>query len=295
MNKRLFLLLFLYIPRLLLGKEGDEHGESKPLPIGNFSVGNSTQIAPLVSFGQLIIDKNVLFPVLYGIYAEGQSSHANRIRPGVVYGIQDNFSAYFVVPYDTSNRYGSSRSSGFEDVVLQMEYAYYSRNHSDSALQATIVGNVQFPTGSSSKNPPTGDGSCSYFLGATYAYTSYNWYAFGSAGIDLTTTHHGTKFGNSYLYQCGIARYIKQLSPHGCVFNLMVELDGTYFEKDKIHRVTNPNSGGNVIIATPSICLASKQWLVQWGIGFPILQNLNGEQYKVHYAIVYSLGVALQF
>lgn len=281
------------MPGILLGSEQEKKIE--PLPIGNFSVPTATQIAPLISFGQLLVGKKALLPQVMGTYTRSHNGYSNGIAPSVIYGIRDDLSIFFEVPYSLRSKSGSSHSSGIEDIFLQLEYGYYNKSRSDYTLLATIVGNVQFPTGSSMKNPPTGTGSYSYFLGTTYAFLSFNWYAFASTGFNLTTTHHGTKFGNSYLYQWGFARYIKWLSPCGWIFDLMVEFDGTYSKKDKFQGITDNNSGGNVILITPSIWLSSKRWILQWGMGFPLVQNLNGHQDKLKYSIVYCLGIAIQF
>jgi len=291
-HKRLLAKLLLSVPGVLFGKE---QGNNQPLPIGNFSVPFISQIAPLAGFGQLLIGQNALLPQLKGAYAQGHDSNSNVVAPNVIYGIRDDLSVFFSIPLNPKSRTGSSHSSGINDILLQFEYGLYNRSRPDHAIQATIVANVQFPTGSSSKAPPTGNGSFSYFIGTTFAYTSFNWYAFVSPGANLTTSHNGTQFGNSYLYQWGLARYIKQLSPKGWIFDVMIEFDGTYSEKDKIHGTINPNSGGNVIFALPSLWLSSKRWIFQWGIGFPIIQNLNGHQDKIKYSINYNLGIAVQF
>ena len=274
---------------------GNNQNQVEPLPIGNFSVPYISQIAPLVSFGQLLIGEKGFLPQLTGAYIQENNGCEDIIAPNVIYGIRKDLSVFFYVPFTPRSRSGASHSSGFEDIFLQLEYGYFLKNRLDYTLEATIVGNVQFPTGSSSKRPQTGAGSFSYFLGTTFAYLSANWYAFVSPGINLTTTHHGTKFGNSYLYQWGFARYIKQLSPRGWIFDLMIEFDGTYTEKDKIDRVTDPNSGRNVIFITPSIWLSSKRWILQFGVGYPFVQSLNGHQDKIKYAIDYNLGIAVQF
>jgi hypothetical protein len=274
---------------------GSEDKRIEPFPIGNFSVPPVTQVAPLIGFGQLLIGKQVFLSQLSELYIRGHDSYSNTIAPNIIYGIRDDLSLFFVVPFTPRSRSDSSHSSGIEDIFLQVEYGFYNRTRLDYTLQATIVGNVQFPTGSSSKIPRTGNGSFTYFLGTTFACMSQNWYAFASPGVNLTTTHHRTKFGNSYLYQWGFARYVKQLSPPGWIFDLMVEFDGTYVEKDKIQGATDPNSGGNLIFVTPSIWLSSKRWIVQMGMGFPFVQNLNGAQDKIRYLIAYSLGIAFQF
>ena len=292
MQKRVLFKALLCMPAILLGHEIEK---TEALPIGNFSVPFMTQIGPLISFGQLLIGEKALLPQLTGAYTRGHHSYSNLIAPSVTYGILDDLSVSFFVPFTPRSRSGSSHSSGIEDIFLQFEYGFYNKSRTDYTLEATVVANVQFPTGSSSKTPPTGIGSFGYFLGTTYAYMSSNWYAFVSPGVNLTTTHHGTKFGNSYLYQWGFARYIKQLSPRGWIFDLMIEFDGTYAEKSKIHGVTDSDSGGNIIFVTPSIWLSSKRWIFQWGIGFPLVQNLNGHQNKIRYSIDYNLGIAVQF
>lgn len=293
--------LFFFLFSIQIGAENhndqykDENKNEKPLPIGNFSVPTVTQLAPLVSFGQLLIGEKALLPQLTGTYARGHHNYADVIAPNFIYGIRDDLSLFFSVPFTPRSRLDSSYSSGIKDILLQFEYGFYNKSCRDYTQQTTVVANVQFPTGSSSKNPPTGAGACSYFLGFTNAYLSNNWFAFFSPGINITTTHHGTKFGNTYLYQWGFARYIERLSPQGWIFDLMIEFDGTYANKDKIQGKTDPNSGGNVIFATPSIWLSSKRWVFQFGIGFPIVQNLNGHQDKIKYSINYNLGIATQF
>ncbi len=286
--------LSFFLPLPAIANEGGNE-KNKPLPIGNFSIPTVTQVAPLVSFGQLLIGKNALLPQLCGSYFRSRSGYSSIITPNVIYGIRDDLSIFFNVPFTPRSRCGSSYSSGVEDIFLQLEYGYYSKSRKDCTLQGTIVANVQFPTGSSSKNPRTGNNSFSYFLGTTFAYLSYDWYAFVSPGVNLTTMQHHKKYGNSYLYQCGFARYIQQLSPPGWVFDLMFEFDGIYVEKDKIHGTDDPDTGGNSIFVTPSIYFASKRWIVQWGAGFPLVQDLNGKQDKIQYLLASTLAISFQF
>lgn len=276
-------------------KADEKKEEEKPQSIGNFSVPNITQIAPLIGFGQLLVGKKALLSQFGEIYTRGHNSYSNVMLPSSIYGIRDDLSIVLFVPFTPRSRSGSSHSSGIMDLFLQGEYGYYMKSYSDHTLTGTLVGNVQFPTGSDSKQPRTGNGSFAYFLGTTLAYLSYDWYIFASSGANLTTSHHRTKFGNSYLYQWGFARYIPQLSPKGWIFDLMVEFDGIYTEKDRIRGKIDFNSGGNILFVTPSIWLSSKRFIVQWGIGFPVVQNLNGSQDKIKYSAAYILAIAFQF
>jgi hypothetical protein len=275
------------------GKEEEEKEE--PPPVGNFSVPVITQISPLISFGQLLVGENAFLSEISGFNDQTHHGYSNVIEPNAIYGIRNDMSLFVMVPLSLKSKEGSSHSSGIGDVLLQYEYGFYQRTKKEYTLVSTVVANVQFPTGSSRKKPPTETGWFSYFLGTTFAYTSFNWYAFFSTGGNFPTAHHGTKFGNEYLYQCGFARYIEQLSPPGCIFDLMIEFDGTYSQKDRFAHARDRNSGGNAIFVTPSIWLSSKSWLLQSGASFPILQNLNGEQDKIKYSINYAFGVAFQF
>ncbi|HLB52707.1 MAG TPA: hypothetical protein VJK48_03230 [Chlamydiales bacterium] len=274
---------------------GDEKEAVDPLPIGNFSVPTVTQVSPLISFGQLLIGKGALLSQLSGNYAWIEKGYATNVIPNVIYGIIDDLSVFLGIPFSPKDRIGSFHSSGIEDIFLQWEYRFFNRKRIDCTLQATVVANVQFPTGSSAKNPPTGNGSFTYFLGTTVAYMSSNWYAFASPGTNLTTSHSGSQTGNSYLYQCGVARYIAPLSPKGWIFDFMVEFDGTYSEKNKVHGVKNPNSGGNIIFITPSIWISSDHLIIQWGVSVPLIQALNGEQKKIICSTASTLGFGVQF
>src|SRR5579885_276261 len=117
-KKFLLSSLLLCIPFLLLGQ--DE--EKEPLPIGNFSLPTVTQLAPLLSFGQLLIGEKSLLPQLGGSYERGHDSYSNIIAPNVIYGIRDDLSLAFFVPFTPRSRSDGSHSSGIEDIFLQGEF-----------------------------------------------------------------------------------------------------------------------------------------------------------------------------
>jgi hypothetical protein len=269
--------IFFCLPWILFATD-------QPLPYGNFSVPTVNQIAPLVSFGQLLIGEKALLLQLGGAYGWGHKKNIDFVNPNVIYGIRDDLSISVAVPFTPISRDSPAHSAGFYDLFVQLEYGYYNFAADDHTIQATIVGNVQFPTGSSSKNPPTGNGWFAYFLGTTAEYTSFNWYAFASTGVNLPTQHHKTRFGLDFLYQCGFARYIAALSPPGWIFDIMVEFDGIYMKKDKRDGKIDPNSGGNTILVTPSLWLSSNRFVI-----------LNGHQHKINYTFAYNFGIAWQF
>jgi len=263
--------------------------EISPPKIGNFSLPTSQQPGPLVSFGENIIEKNQTQVFLAPDLFVGHKKHLFDIVPSFLYAPMDDFSIYFVAPIAASYKEGKEKSSGMEDLFLQLEYAFYSDKTSTYTDQATIVTNVTFPVGSTHKKPPIGFGSSSFFLGSTFNRAYTDWFYFTSYGVLLTTTSDKTKFGNQFLYQGGLGRNFYSI-PSEFIFAWIIEINGQYSEKNKIKGKADPNSGGNTIFLTPSLWLSTKQLIVQFGFGFPIAQHLFGDQKKDKYLLIANFG-----
>lgn len=256
---------------------------------GNFSMPLSQQPTPLVSFGQNIIDQGQTIVYLFADSFLGKKNDYNDVIPSVVYGIRDDLSIYLTLPFSPGNTDKEHHSAGLEDATAQLEYSFWGRESKNSSDLATLVGNVTFPTGSGHKNPPTGFGSPSFFLGATYNHTGSHWFVFTSQGALLTTSDHHTDFGNQFLYQFGLGRCFA--TPPGCLFAWQLELDGQYYGKNKIDGKTTPNSGGNTLFLTPSLWISTKRLVFQLGVGAPITQHWHGNQSSTRAVVDFNFGV----
>ncbi|MBY0291973.1 MAG: hypothetical protein K2W92_01630 [Alphaproteobacteria bacterium] len=270
-------------------EEKEEIKQETPPNKGNFALPTSQQPGPLIGFGQRVIDENQKQFYLFMDYVRGHKQHMADSIPSLVYGITDNFSAYLNVPIAVSYKQDKNHSSGWEDLFLQLEYAFYTNKTSHFTDQATIVTTFAFPTGSTKKQPLTGLGSPSFFLGTTFNRTYTKWFGFTSYGVVMTTSDERTKFGNEFLYQCGFGKNILTID-HDWIVALMVEVDGQYIEKNKIKSIIDPNSGGNTVYITPSLWISSKQLIVQLGMGFPVVQHLFGQQHKNNYLLAANFG-----
>ena len=280
-------ILFL-IPSLIYAEKSDQKNIDPPA-LGNFSLSTSQQPGPLVSFGENIVDKGQVQLFLFADAFIGKNSYLTDVLPAILWGITNDFSFFFNVPFSPGNKDKDYHSSGLEDIFAQLEYAFYTKKSPHSVDQATVVANVTFPTGSSSKIPPTGFGSNSFFIGATFNHMEINWFFFTSPGAVLTTSKHGTKFGDQFLYQFGLGRYIP--SPSGWIFAWLLEIDGLYSWKNKIKGTIDPNTGGNTIYITPSIWISSKRIILQFGAGYPIVQHLFGDQQKKFLSFDFNFGI----
>lgn len=250
-------------------KNDNQKGDEEPPKIGNFALPNSQQPGPLVSFGENIVDKGQVLLFLFADDFQGKEKCTIDIIPSLLYGITNDFSIFLNAPFTPLMRDGHHHSNGLEDFFTQLEYAFYNKKTHSYFDQATIVGNVTFPTGSIDKDPPTGFGSPSFFIGGTFNHMTVDWFVFTSHGGVFTTSNRGSKLGNQLLYQFGFGGNITYSKEW--LYAWMVEIDGQYSWKNKIHGIVDPNSGGNVIFITPSLWISSKHLILQFGAGAPLV------------------------
>jgi hypothetical protein len=264
-------------------KKDAEKKKEEPPKIGNFALPTSQQPAALFGFGGNIIDKGEIQWYFFADDFNGPKQNTVDLIPGILFGITEDWSIFFNLPVTPLMKDGHNQSRGFEDCFIQLEYAFYNNSTSEFVDEATIVGNVTFPSGSTKRNPPTGFGAPSLFLGGTYYRTYVDWILFTAQGAVLTTSEHGTKIGDQFLYQWGIGKNIP--SPEGWIYAWLLEVDGQYNKRNRIHGDIDPNSGGNTIYVTPSIWVSTKEMIFQFGVSLPVNQNLFGEQRKFDYAL----------
>lgn len=281
MKKTAFLLSFFLSVTCL-------HAEETQVKEGNFSLPLSQQPGPLVGFGENIIEKGKTQFFMFADEYKRKNGYSIDVIPSIVYGIRDDLSLFINLPIAPRYKASGHHSAGLEDAFVQLEYAFYTAIQKSTTDQATIVANVTFPTGSFRKEPPTGAGSPSFFLGTTYSHMGRDWFSFGSLGTIQTTSRGNNKTGNQYLYQTGFGRNIASL--HGWIFAWMVEFDGLYTSKTRVRGIIDNNSGGNVVYLTPSLWASSEHVIIQLGAGGILTQHLFGNQSRYTHQIVCNLG-----
>lgn len=289
-DRLLKILLFInftcFLTEPIHSKEDDDAEKNKPPEIGNFSLPTSQQPAALFGFGGNIIDENEVQINLFSDEFSGYRKKTLDLIPGILFGIQDNLSLYLNFPFTPEYRDNQNRSSGLEDFFLQLEYAFYTKTTKTATDQATIVANISYPTGSINKTPFTGFGAPGFFIGGTYYHTTVEWVLFTSQGAILTTPNRGSKIGNFFLYQFGIARNIP--SPKDWIYALMLELDGQY--QNRFHGIIDKNSGSHAIYVTPSFWVSSKYLTTQFGFSLPIYRNFKGNQTPYDFALNFNIS-----
>jgi hypothetical protein len=267
-----------------------EQISATPPKQGNFALPSPQQPGPLLSFGQTLIGRNHL-QLAVDTYTPYPGTGFNSVDATMTYGLTDDTSVYFDYPLraDASSRV--FRGNHLLDATLQLEQAIYTAGNAHYQEQATVVGAMILPLDDVNGRvkrrghfSQVSYGAPAYFLGTTYNRTGIHWMGFVSPGFLLTTESDQVRLGSQYYYQAGIGRDLIAVADRSILFALL-ELNGQYTIKDEILQLKLRNTGGNIITLTPSLSLATQDFIVQAGVGFPIVQTLNGNQQKMDYLV----------
>lgn len=250
----------------------------KQVLAGNLLLKPSQRVAPLFGFGQRIIEEQnlLVFQAINDTSAKNQNYFGGESR--LLYGLDDDHDLFVILPESIRLKKNCHTSSGFGDLIIQLESLIFQKYYPTHYYYMTLVANITIPTGSANKNPNTGFGSPSFFLGIPFRYVSINWYFYNAYGVVLTTSNMGTKFGNQFLYQAGLGRSLSH-SKHW-ILTLTLEVTGIYSQKNKCNFVINQNSGGNVMWLGPNLWASNERIILHGGFQFAITQQLFGKQNK---------------
>ncbi len=251
---------------------------------GNLSMPVSQQPGAFVSLGQNILDKGDTQVSTFPFYIRGQQQFYSEIDTIYVHGITDDLSLFIDVPVQPRSEIAHQHISAMSDTIVQLEKTVYEKTSLDCLDQGTFLTNVTIPTGNGLSTPNTGLYSPSMLFGGTFLRTCSKWLAFTSGGTVITTSRNGLRYGNLLLYQFGLGRNVYTKEGQMIIVT-MAELTGSYAWKNRIDGQLDPNSGGQLIFLTPSILLSTQHIIVNAGIGFPVYQQLNGQQYRYNYQI----------
>ena len=150
----------------IIAREPEEPGHEQ-LKEGNLAVTGTMQVGPFLGFGQNIITKNESIASVFTDWLIGKDQKHNEMLPYFVYAPRDDLSLFLSFPTVLSAKEGEHHSSGSGDLVVQLEYAFYANHLPHATNQLTLVTSVYLPTGNECKNPATGLGLPSFFLGTT--------------------------------------------------------------------------------------------------------------------------------
>lgn len=282
--RKVALIIFLFAHSIFAREEDKvEH-----IWLGNLALPTSQQPSGQLGLGQNILDKGDVLGVGSSTLFRGCNQKADFFIPTLIYGITDDFSLLVAAPIGTKLQEDSFRTSGVGDIITQLEYAFYNNDQYTYGDQATIFGNIIWPTGSARKFPALGFGGPSSLWGLTYSHLSVEWYYYLSAAALFHTKYKNSKPGNSYFYQAGLGKNLHHFQ--NWIMCGMVEFSGTVTQKTSSLNVFHPNSGGHTIYLGPCVFVSSHHFIFHIGLYGIIFQRLNGTQKPGKYLGLIDVG-----
>ena len=260
---------------------------------GNLALPASQQPSPLFCFGQEVIDKGDAQIFGYTDFLYGNQDFVAEVTPSIFYGVTKNFTLSLNIPVAAQLKAFGAQSSGIEDMWLQGEFAFYNRDRRRSVVQATLVTTLFFPTGSSKKNPPTGLGNPSVFLGVTCSYMSVDWNAFIAPGGYFSKDTSGRGDGNKFFYQAGFGRNIAYRSKSWLLMAMFEMYGMVKSGMDGAKSIRGPSFDDNAFYLGPSLWFSTRRWIVQAGIMFPAYQKKMVPPSKNYFFTALSIGYTL--
>ncbi|MBI5099446.1 MAG: transporter [Nitrospirae bacterium] len=228
------------------------------------------------------------------------------------YGITDDLTLSLKVPYVVLNNIKEAHkdepdevhihgdSKGIGDLTIFSQYRFlkmYDLNIESSLIfglripfgrtKARDIDGERFETefqpGSGSWNPLVG-------LAATKRFEKMSL----DADVLYTIATKGaqeTDLGDLFNYDLALSYRVFN---RPVVWDLIVEANGEWKQKQKIDGVKDKNSGETVIFLSPAMRFSwSRKWSAYLSAGFPVVQNLNGDQNETNMRALIGISLGL--
>lgn len=156
-----------------------------------------------------------------------------------------------------------------------------------------LLGGVKLPTGVDEVTTNSTD----WRAGGVYTMQSDQHEFDSSVIFHVNTTGSGIKMGDRILhdlaYQIRISPWHLPETGVPSQWNLVVELNGIFSEKNRVSGATDPNTGGYQLFLSPGVQWVSQKIILEFLFQKPVVQNLNGSQMQEEYRLL--SGTRFQF
>lgn len=212
----------------------------------------------------------------------------------VGYGPVRRAAVFGVLPVVHIDReFGASQveTTGLGDASIFARYEILRADGPGRTVRAAPFAGLTLPTGDEDH---TGDGSLDVFGGLIGTFATTDWVVDGQIQYTANREANGfergdeTRIDASFQYRLAPSR----LAPdtNGFVFGI-VEINASYFDKDRLFGVADPNSGGALIFVAPGVQYAARRWIAEAAVRIPVARDLNGEALAPDYSVIASLRV----
>ena len=227
------------------------------------------------------------------------------------YGVTDNLTISLRIPYENINNIREVHSDepdeihlhgdakGMGDITLMGQYRFLK---TESNFESALFLGLRIPTGKTNDRDIHGETFEAEFLPGTGAWSPIIGIAatkrFGKVSLDgnlqYTFGTRGTQFTNlGDIFDYNAALSYRAVS--GSIsWDLILEANGEWKEKQKIRGEKDPNSGGNVLFLAPGTRVVfGKKFSAYLSAGIPLIQDRNGIQDDAKYKVLLGISFIL--
>jgi hypothetical protein len=192
-------------------------------------------------------------------------------------------------------------SIGFGDLTLLGKYRFLNSNR--HRLYASMLAGIKMATGqtdqrdefgsrlSSDHQPGTGSWdpilglALSKYLGKGFELAASSLYRISTPGFDNLI------IGDSLNYNFAIAHSLNKLDKGKINLDAVLELNTNWQEKNELNGIKDEEHGGTRVFLTPGLRLVYDDlWISSLAVGFPIIQNLNGDQPETNIQLFFNIA-----
>ena len=226
------------------------------------------------------------------------------------------------VPYNFTNNIKTTfagftidegNSIGFGDLTLLGKYRFL--NNEKHKLHASFLAGIKMPTGETNEtnefgfklgaDDQPGTGSWDPLLGLAlskrfdrFSVDTSTLYRLSTKGSQDTIVGDVVNFnlGTSYHVNKINPRLFERIFPRKILgrdldWNLVLELNGIWTEKVEFRGLKDNSHGGLTVFLSPGLRMSiDKKWISNLSIGFPVIEDLNGDQPATNLQMFFSLN-----
>lgn len=219
---------------------------------------------------------------------------------GVGYGLTDDLTLGFKIPYvrldnireahadEPGEIHPHGDAKGMGDISLFGQYRFL--NLKADKIESALIFGLKMPTGKTTDKDIGGERFETEFQPGSGAWSPIAGIAFTKrfdrlsidTNIMYTLATEGaqdTDLGDLFNYNAAVS-YRAFLNKE-LTWDVIIEANGEWKDKQEIGGVRDENSGENAIFLTPGTRVSWKQWSAYVSVGFPVVQDLNGIQNKI--------------
>lgn len=252
---------------------------------------------------------------LLGFSEEGKDVHtADSIFHsilGVGYGITKDLTVSLNIPYAQVNNIREAHSDepdeihlhgdakGFGDLTVMAQYRFLK---TENKFEVAALGGLRMPTGKTNDRDIHGETFEAEFLPGTGAWSPLFGIAatkrIGGFALDANLQYMISNGGTQVTNLGDLFSYNAAVSYRTTVadmdWDLILELNGEWKEKQKIRETWDGNSGGNMIFISPgSRLVIDKKMSAFMSFGIPVLQDLHGIQDDVNCKVLFGFSLSI--